>query len=124
MAGLSPPAQTPSRATARPFVSMRPEMATLSLDEADAEPAPKSRTCLVLLLLVAAAATLSFLGTYALTNVLVQAEVLAKWPENADPRPRWLALGFTALLGLFLVVGFAARQLSQSQLRQIDAMAD
>lgn len=82
------------------------------------------RTGLVVLLLVAAAAVLSFLVAYGLTGVLVEAEVLSAWPPHADPRPRWLAMGFVGLLSVFVAAAIAVRQLSRWQLRQIDAMAD
>lgn len=95
-----------------------------SVDEHPADSASLSRTGLVVLLLVAAAALLSFLATYGVVGVLVEAEVLPPWPPQQDPRPRWLAVGFAGLLSVFLLVAVAVRQLSRWQLRQIDAMAD
>lgn len=82
------------------------------------------RALVVLTLLVLAALLFSYLGTYAVSAALVSADVLPPWSANADPRPRWMAWVFGALVAVFLSVGGAARFLSSRQLRRIDAMAE
>jgi hypothetical protein len=82
------------------------------------------RTGQALAWLLAASAVLSFLGSYAMSDALVKAEVIPGWPANADPRPRWMLTGFVALTGGFALVGGLARWLAGRQLRSIDAMAD
>ena len=86
--------------------------------------ASRPRTVTVLGFLVAAAAALSYLGSYALTNALLAQDILKPWAPGSDPRPRWLALGFVTLLGVFGLTGVAARVSSSRQLRSIDALAD
>lgn len=110
-------------ATRRPFVSLRPELSIISVDEGEVR-TEKPKTLVVLLLLVGAAAVLSFLGSYALSDVLVQADIVGKWTAGNDPRPRWMLTSFVVLLGGFTLIGMLARQASNSQLRRIDAIAD
>jgi len=93
-------------------------------DEGLPPPPPKSRTLLVLLMLVGAAATFSYLWAYAVPDALIAADVLRRWPEGADPRPRRMAMVFAGVLGAFLILGVVARLLSGRHLRRIDAMSD
>jgi hypothetical protein len=85
---------------------------------------PKPNTVAVLGVLVMTSFAFSYLGTYALSRVLVRAEMLRPWPSDTDPRPRWLAIAFCVLLATFGLVGVAARHLSKRQLKRIDQMAD
>jgi hypothetical protein len=93
-----------------------------ALDNSSALPKPHTATVVVLLLITAI--TLSYLGAYALVNALVAAEMLSRWPSDADPRLRWFLEGIAALFMLFVATGGAARFLSRRQLRRIDAMAE
>ena len=90
------------------------------LAAADAKP----RTVTVLGLLALTSFTLSYLGAYAVSGALVEADVVRRWQPDADPRPLWLATGFGVLLVAFCVIGCAGRFMSQRQLRQIDEMSD
>ena len=85
-------------------------------------PAGKPRTATVLGLLALTSLTFSYLGAYAVSGALVSAEVIRAWPPGADPRPKWLAIGFCSLLASFVLLGGVARCLSRRQLRSIDAM--
>ena len=85
---------------------------------------PRASTVQVLGLLVMAAFALSYLGAYAFTNALLQADVLQQWAPGSDPRPRLLGLCFVSLLGFFGLMGFLFRLLSARELRSIDALAD
>lgn len=85
---------------------------------------PRPHTLTVLLLLIAAAATFSYLGAYAVSDALVNADVLPHWSPGADPRPGWMLSGFGVLLLTFLTVAGAARFFSRRQLRKIDEMAE
>ncbi|HEV2294393.1 MAG TPA: hypothetical protein VGR35_11085 [Tepidisphaeraceae bacterium] len=85
---------------------------------------PRASTAQVLGLLVMMAFALSYLGAYAFTNALLDADILQQWAPGTDPRPRLLAMCFVSLLGLFGVLGFLFRILSSRQLRSIDALAD
>jgi hypothetical protein len=82
----------------------------------------KPRTITVLGLLVVTSFTFSYLSTYALSKVLVKADILRPISTESDPRPRWLAITFCVLLGTFGLVGAAARQLSRRHLKRIDLM--
>jgi hypothetical protein len=86
--------------------------------------APRSRTLSVLTLLAVASIVFSYLGAYAVTGVLVAADILPAWPADQDPRPRNMMVGFVALLALFTLLSLSIRLLSSRQLRRIDAMAD
>jgi hypothetical protein len=88
----------------------------------DATPVGKPRTTTVLGLLALTSLTFSYLGSYAVSGALVSAEVIRAWPPGADPRPKWLAIGFCSLLASFVLLGVVARCLSRRQLRRIDAM--
>src|SRR5688500_4453271 len=92
-------------------------------NEIPAEAKPP-RTVAVLGLLVLTSLTFSYLGTYALSGALVEAEVLRPWSPGHDPRPRWLALSFCVLLAGFGCLASAARHLSRRHLQRIDKMAD
>lgn len=87
-------------------------------------PPRKPRTLIVLLMLVLAAGTFSYLWAYAVPDALIAAEVLSRWPEGKDPRPQRLGVAFAGLMGTFLIFGVAARFLSGRQMRRIDAMGD
>jgi hypothetical protein len=83
----------------------------------------KPRTVTVLGILVITAFTFSFLGSYAVYNALVNAGVLQQY-SGPDPRPKWLAMGFCALMIIFLLIGIGLRALSKRQFRVIDAMSE
>jgi hypothetical protein len=85
---------------------------------------PKPRTTTVLVLLLTAALTLSYLWAYAISAALVTADVIHPWSTNDDPRFGWLIKTFIGFCILFAAVAGAARTLSQRQLRNLDAMAD
>ena len=85
---------------------------------------PRPSTVAVLGLLVTTAFALSYLGAYALTDALRAADMLQHWDPGPDPRPRWMALCFAALLGVFGALGFVFRRMSSRQLRSIDALAE
>lgn len=89
-----------------------------------ASPAPAPRTLTVLGLLALTALTFSYLGSYAVMNALVAADVIPAWPTNRDPRPRWLLIGFCVLMLAFIVVGELCRQVSKRELRKIEEMTD
>ena len=84
----------------------------------------RPRTVTVLLLLVVAALTLSYLASYAVSDALVNANVLAAWSPGADPRPTWMLKSFLGLCGAFAVIGTLARTASHRQLRRLDALAE
>jgi hypothetical protein len=91
--------------------------------EFETTPAPqRPKTATVLGLLAGVAATLSYLGTYAMANALVSAEVLKPWPSDHDPRPKWFAVSFVLLAGLFAAIGGVARHASARGLKQIEQM--
>jgi hypothetical protein len=89
-----------------------------------APPPSRPSTLTVVGLLVLAAATLSYLASYAIANALVVADLLKAWPSEHDPRPRWFIIGFGVLISVFLLAGAAARQSTARHLRRIEAMED
>lgn len=83
---------------------------------------PRPKTATVVSLLIGAALILSYLAAYAVTNALVAADVMSPWPRDRDPRPRWMGIGFFALMALFSAIGAVARLISRRQLHAIDEM--
>jgi hypothetical protein len=90
----------------------------------DTTPTQSPRTVNVLVLLTVVAAVFSYLGAYAGANALLKAELIEHWPPGHDPRPRWMLIGFCAVLAAFLFVGGLLRWSSNRQLRRLDAMED
>ena len=86
----------------------------------DEPAASKPNPMFVVALLLLAAFTLSYLGSYAISNALVKAELIRPWSASNDPRPMWLASGFFLLLGLFTGCLLVARHLSQRSIRQLE----
>lgn len=82
----------------------------------DAKPNPM----FVLALLILAAFTLSYLGSYAISGALVKAELLSPWTVGRDPRPIWLATGFFVLLGVFTSGLLVARHVSRQSIRELE----
>lgn len=74
----------------------------------------------VVTLLVLAAFTLAYLGSYAISSAMVKAELIKAWSPSNDPRPVWLMSGFFLLLGLFTTGLLVARHLSQRSMRQLE----
>ena len=85
---------------------------------------PRASTVQVLGLLVMTAFALSYLGAYAFTNALLQADILQQWAPGSDPRPRLLATCFVTLLAVFGMLGCVFRLMSSRELRSIDALAN
>jgi hypothetical protein len=83
---------------------------------------PRPKTATVVALLVGAALILSYLAAYAVTNALVAADVMTAWPRDRDPRPRWMGVGFFALITVFSTIGVVTRALSRRQMHKIDEM--
>ena len=82
------------------------------------------RTLNVLALLVCSAGVFSYLGAYALTNALVAANIMEKWPADHDPRSRWMFLIFAALMGAFLVLAIFFKVTNWRAMRHSDKLAD
>src|SRR4051794_14675720 len=86
------------------------------------QPAPK--TLNVLALLVCAAGVFSYLGAYALTNALVAAGLMEKWPADHDPRSRWMVLIFAGVAAFFLLIASYFKYTNWRQKRQMAKLAD
>jgi hypothetical protein len=96
-----------------------------AVNEVEFETAPmpeRPKTATVLGLLALVAAVMSYLGSYAMANALVAADMIKSWPRDHDPRPKWFIIGFVILVSLFTGIGAAARHVSARHLRQIEAM--
>ncbi len=81
-------------------------------------------TLTVLVLLVTAAAIFSYLGAYKVSAALVSADLLSPWPPAADPRPKWLVIGFLVVILSCAGVGVIMRVASCRSLRDIDRIAN
>ena len=92
-------------------------------DEATAH-APKPNTWTVVGLLLVAAATVSYLGAYAVTNALASAELIRPISHDHDPRLRWALTGFVLLMSLFGLIAGISRIIGRRQVRRIDRMND
>jgi hypothetical protein len=103
--------------------AMNPDVEAVAEVEGAAPPA-KPNTATVLGLLALTSLTFSYLGAYAVSSALVQAEVLHRWQPGHDPRPIWLVAGFVLLLVVFVGLGGLARFLSKRELRHIDEMSE
>jgi hypothetical protein len=104
---------------------MPPNTPTFTIDPEEVPQVQrKPRTLIVLCMLVVAAGTFSYLWAYALPDALINADILARWPDGSDPRPRRLGTAFAGMMGLFLSMGALARFLSARQMRRIDAMGE
>jgi hypothetical protein len=91
--------------------------------EFNAAPCPRRpRTITVLGLLTVAAAVLSYLGSYAMTNALVAADVLHPWPVDRDPRPQWFCITFVVLISAFVTIGSVGRMAITRHMRQFEKM--
>jgi hypothetical protein len=89
-------------------------------DSAVAEQKP--RMWKVMGLLATAAATFSYLGAFAATDALAKVNVIHPIAKEHDPRPVWAAIGFGAIITVFLLVAILMRHLSSRQFRCIDQM--
>lgn len=89
-----------------------------------ATPPRGSGTLTVLGLLVTAALLFSYLGAYKVSAALVSADLLAPWPPSADPRPKWLVIGFLVVICTCSGVGVIMRIASCRSLRDIDRIAN
>lgn len=76
----------------------------------------------VLLLLVAI--VFSYLGAFAVTNALVSADLLERWPAGQDPRPRWMLTAFGSMSGTFVVVAGWVKFTVWRQMRRLDRMEE
>ncbi|MDB5173744.1 MAG: hypothetical protein JWO87_2119 [Phycisphaerales bacterium] len=94
------------------------------MHEEDVSPQPRPHALTVLVLLVLAALTLSYLAAYALPDALVASQIMPPWPHETDPRPHWMLAGFVSLFGTLSAISCVIRFLSWRQLRCIDAIAD
>jgi hypothetical protein len=95
------------------------------MNDPEFESAPtdaRPRNATVIGLLTLAAAIFSYLGSYAVTNALVAADLLKPWARGHDPRLKWFVIGFVVLMTLFLGIGAVARRSSARHLRQIEDM--
>ncbi|HEY2589216.1 MAG TPA: hypothetical protein VGI81_25960 [Tepidisphaeraceae bacterium] len=82
----------------------------------------KPGTWKVLLLLILAAGTFSYLGAYAATDALAKVDVIRPISHEHDPRPVWAAIIFGAIMTLFLAAAVLMRCASGRQFKEIDRM--
>jgi hypothetical protein len=80
------------------------------------------RTMTIVLILIAAALIVSYLCAYALTNALIAAELMNRWPPGRDPRPVRMCMGFVVMMSLFTGGAVYAQWASRRQLQRIDEM--
>jgi len=95
-----------------------------ALDFHPAQAPERPRTLSVLALIALAAGVFSYLWAYCLTDALVAAEVLAPINRLNDPRPRWFATSWFAMMIVFMLVGFFLQRVSVRQMRSLDAMEE
>ena len=72
---------------------------------------PRKRAWTLTALLGGVSLLFSYLGAFAVTNALVAADLLEKWPPGHDPRPGWMLRGF---VGSLLAFGLIAAWLKWS----------
>ena len=76
----------------------------------------------VVCMLVGAALIVSYLWAYALTDVLVAAELMTRWPPGRDPRPVRMCVGFVVVMGIITIGAAIAQWSSRRQIQRIDEM--
>ena len=86
--------------------------------------AKRPRTGTVIALLSIAAATFSYLGAYAVTGALAQANVIRPLSRNPDPRPIWALASFCTMMLGSLLMALMMRYLSYRQNRRIDQIGE
>ena len=79
-----------------------------------------ARTLFVLLLLAVAAVAYSYLGAFALTSMLLSADLINHWPLDADPRPRWMLMSLAGMVGTFLLLALFFKWTGWRQMRYLD----
>ena len=72
--------------------------------------------------LTGASLLFSWLGAYAVTNALANADIIRRVSRDHDPRPLWMLETFLSLLAIFILGGGFMRILSRRQLRRLAAM--
>ena len=90
----------------------------------DYEAADRPHTVSVMVVLMFAAVTISYVFAYGASNALISANILPPWPSYDDPRPRWMVTAFVLLLGTFTVITMFFRMLGRQSLRRIDSIAN
>jgi hypothetical protein len=85
---------------------------------------PRPRTISVLGLITATALALSWLGSYALSNVLLSAGLMQPWAPEKDPRPLRLLIGFVCLMVVLIGMAGCFKFFSARQLKRIDRIAE
>ena len=84
----------------------------------------KPNTAVVVLLMLVAALTFSYLAAYALPDALAASQVIPRSAREVDARPHWMLITFVGLSGMMLVGAAFARVLSTRHLRRIDAAGE
>ena len=84
----------------------------------------KPRTGVVVILLLAAAVTISWLGSFALMNVLVSVNMMTQWPPGRDPRMHMFGLEFISMVTVFVGVHVIVRLIGALQMRKMDTAGD
>jgi hypothetical protein len=74
----------------------------------------------VALLLLLVAVVFSYLGAFALTNALISADLLERWPPGSDPRPRWMITSFATLTAVFTVIALWLKWTSWRHMRPVE----
>ena len=93
-------------------------------DDLPPPPPPKPKTLTVLLLLLFAAATFSYLGAYAATDMLARARIMRPLPLDHDLRPKICGIIFASILVVFLVISMVMRYFSERHFKRIDRMLE
>ena len=83
-----------------------------------------TRTLIVLGLLAIAAVVFSYLGAFAVTTALVNADLLDKWPPGIDPRPRWMLMSLGYISITFCSIATFLKWTSWLQMRRLDATGE
>jgi hypothetical protein len=92
------------------------------LDDGESAEPPKPRTLTVLGLLVVTAVTFSYLGAYAVTSALANAEMIPPISRDHDPRLRWALCSFVIIMTVCGIIATVLRLVSRRQFQRIDRM--
>jgi hypothetical protein len=82
------------------------------------------RTALVFGLLTVAALAFSYLGAFAISELLVRAGVIEPWTPDRDPRWHWMVVSFGTMTGGFCLIALLLKWTTGRQMKRLDALSE
>ena len=83
-----------------------------------------TRKVLVFGLLTGAALAFSYLGAFAISELLIRAGVVEPWSPDRDPRPHWMLVSFGTMTGGFCLIALLLKWTTGRQMKRLDALSE